>query len=157
MKKLVRLSFIFIMCICLCACGKKKTKEDVTTCKLESNQEGSGYKLEATYKIYSKKDVVSKVDTEEIVISEKEDVLNTFESSLKTQYKNNNDLYGGYDYKITKDGNKVTSKVVIDYSEMDMDKFIDNNSAMKSFVNKSNKLTLEGAKSIYTSVGAKCE
>lgn len=156
MKKILSLCFIFIMCITLCACGKSK-KEKVTTCKLESNQESSGYKLEATYKIYSKNDVVTKVDTEEIIISDKEDVLNSFESSLKTQYKNNNDLYGGYDYDISKEDNKVTSKVVINYNKMDLDKFIDNNSAMKNFVNNSNKLTLDGAKKIYSSVGAKCE
>ena len=38
-----------------------------------------------------------------------------------------------------------------------MKKFIEDNSAMKSYVNKNNALTLEGAKVMYESLGASCK
>ena len=40
---------------------------------------------------------------------------------------------------------------------MDLDKFIEDNEAMKSFVNKDNKLTVDGVKAMYESIGATCK
>jgi len=61
-----------------------------------------------------------------------------------------------YYYITNKDG-KVVSKVTIDYSKIDIDKFVKENPAMKSYVNKYNQITLEGVKKMYESMGATCK
>lgn len=153
MKKM--LSVVLLLCVSVgivSGCGAKKRTVECTT-----TQTLSDYKLNATYKIYATGDVVDKVETIEVVDSSNESVLKEFESTLNAQYGNNDKRYGGYDYKVTIDGSKLESKVTIDYSKVDMDKMVSDNSAMKSFLNKKNRLTVEGATSIYEAMGATCK
>lgn len=155
MKKILSLLIVFTALFLLSGCSLAKTK--ITKCTLTSDQSASGYVLDSTYEIYSKGDVVYKVSTKEVVTSKNNTVLQYFEKTLKDQYKSSNDIYGGYSYDVkTKDG-KVSSTVTIDYNKMDLNKFVKNNTAMKSYVNKNNKLTLEGAKKLYESLGATCK
>lgn len=166
MKKM--LSVLLLLCICagiVSGCSEKK-KEDTNSgknkpetktieCTLE--QDLSDYKLNATYKIYATGDVVDKVETIEIVDSPNAEILNVLETNVKTQYENNSKRYGGTDYKITNDGSKIESKVTIDYSKYDMEKMVNDNSAMKSFLNSDNRLTVDGATSLYKAMGATCK
>ncbi len=154
MKKFVKLTFAFMLVVLLTGClGKDK----VTKCTMTSDQSASGYKMTSEYNVYSSKDEVNKVQTTETIESKNNTILAYFEKQLKSQYKANNDSYGGYKYEITNKDGKVVSKVTIDYSKMNLKKFVKDNPAMKSFVNKSNKITVEGIKSMYQSMGAKCE
>lgn len=154
MKKFVKLTFAFMLVVLLTGClGKDK----VTKCTLKSDQSASGYKITSEYNVYSSKDEVNKVVTTETVESKNNTILAYFEKQLKSQYKANNDSYGGYKYEITNKDGKVVSKVTIDYSKMNLNKFVKDNPAMKSFVNKSNKITVKGIKSMYQSMGATCE
>ncbi|MBO5530577.1 MAG: DUF1307 domain-containing protein [Bacilli bacterium] len=154
MKKFVKLTFAFMLVVLLTGClGKDK----VTKCTLKSDQSASGYKITSEYNVYSSKDEVNKVVTTETVESKNNTILAYFEKQLKSQYKANNDSYGGYKYEITNKDGKVVSKVTIDYSKMNLNKFVKDNPAMKSYVNKSNKITVKGIKSMYQSMGATCE
>lgn len=153
MKKFVKLTFVMMLVVLLAGCGKDK----VIKCTLNSDQSASGYKIKSEYNMYSTGDIVNKVVTTETVESKNNTILAYFEKQLKTQYKTNNDNYGGYTYEITNKDGKVVSKVTIDYTKMNLNKFIKDNPAMKSYVNKSNKLTVSGVKSMYQSLGAKCE
>ena len=154
MKKFVKLTFAFMLVVLLTGClGKDK----VTKCTLKSDQSASGYKITSEYNVYSSKDEVNKVVTTETVESKNNTILAYFEKQLKSQYKANNDSYGGYKYEVTNKDGKVVSKVTIDYSKMNLNKFIKDNPAMKSYVNKSNKITVKGIKSMYQSMGATCE
>lgn len=153
MKKYFKITFVCMMVVLLTGClGREK----VTTCTLDSDQSSSGYAIKSEYKIYSSKDSVNKVITVETVESTNNTILSYFEKQLNTQYKTFNDNYGGYSYKITNKDNKVVSEVTIDYNKMNMKKFITNNPSLKSYVNKSNKITVNGLKTMYKSLGATC-
>ncbi|MCI9234050.1 MAG: YehR family protein [Bacilli bacterium] len=152
MKKMLS---ILLLCVCIgivSGCGSKKRTIECTVTQTLSN-----YKLNATYKIYATGDVVDKVETLEVIDSSNEAVLKEFESTLNTQYGNNNKQYGGYDYKIGIEGSKLESKVTIDYSKVDMKKMVSDNSAMKNFVNNKNRLTVKGATALYEALGATCK
>lgn len=155
MKKIVKVIAISLLMVFLVGCDKGK--DVVKTCTLENNQSASGYVLNSTYKIYATGDVVKKVETEEVVTSENETIRNYFETQLNNSYSAASSTYGGYTYDVKNEDNKVTSKVTIDYEKMDLDKFIKDNASIKQFLNKNNKITLEGVKSIYSTLGATCE
>ena len=131
--------------------GNKKV-----TCNLVSDQTKNGYKLESKYVISSNGKEVKTVNIEETITSKDKKTLEKFEKQLKEQYEFNNKTYKGYNFKVSNKGGKVTTSVTIDYSKFDMEKFIKNNEAMKQYT-KNNKLTLEGAKKLYESTGAKCK
>ena len=78
-------------------------------------------------------------------------------TSIKEQYKSNDNKYGGYSYNITKTDDTVISEVTIDYTKMDIEKFIEDNEAVKAYVNDDNQLTVEGVKKMYKSIGATCK
>lgn len=150
-----KIGIVLSLCVCmgiLSGCGAKaKTIE----CNL--SQKNASYEIKSTYKIYATGDVVDKVETVETATSQQSTILDTLEQSLNTQYENQQKLYGGYDFKVTKSDSKVESKVTIDYSKVNMDQMTKDNTALKSFVNKKNRLTVDGAISIYEALGAVCK
>ena len=154
MKKFIKLSFVFMFIILLSGCKGGKV---VTKCTMTSDQSASGYKIKSTYNITSKSDIVNKVEIEEVVESKNKTILAYFKKQLKNQYKSYNTIYGGYEYEVTSEDKKVTSKVTVDYKKMNLKKFVKENEAMKEYVNKDNELTLKGIKTMYESMGAKCE
>ncbi len=125
-------------------------------CTSKSDQSKNGYILETTYKIKYKNEMVTSINIKEIITSKDKKKLKSFAKQFEEQYEYNKKTYGGYTYKVTNKDGKVESDVTVDYKEMDMKKFIKNNEAMKKFTND-NKLTLEGAKKLYESTGAKCD
>lgn len=133
------------------------TNVSVTKCSSSTNQSASGYKLTSNYDIYAKGNIVSKVELKQVIETTSTEVLNKFKSDLENQYSSNKALYGGYTYDISASGNNLNVTVTIDYNELDMNKFVSNNVAMKEFLNDDNNFTLEGAKKMYSLSGAKCE
>ena len=75
---------------------------------------------------------------------------------LNEQYQSSNETYGGYEYKVEKKDNSVESNVTLDYSKLNLKKYIEDNPAMKQFLNKNYKITLDGMISLYESSGATC-
>ena len=156
MKKCFKYLFIFGFILLIAGCTNND-KEVVRKCTLTSDQSASGYKLNSTYEIHAKGNTVNSVVTEEVVTSSNTEILTYFENQLNTTYNTANETYGGYTIDIKKDTDKLTSKVTIDYTKLDMAKFVKDNSGMKAYVNSNNKLTLDGATKIYESLGATCE
>ena len=154
MKKFIKLLFVFMLVVFLAGC---KGKEVVTKCNYESNQETSGYKIVTDYEIYSRDELATKVVKKEKIISKNNTILAYFKDQFKKQYESNNKNYKGYSYEVSDKKGETVSIVTIDYSKVDMDKFIKDNPAMKSFVNKSNQPTYKGIKTMYESMGAKCD
>ena len=155
MKKGIKISLLLMLIVVLfTGCKGKEVK---TVCKSSSNQTASDYKTNSVYTIYSNNDIVSKIELNEAIESKNTTVLAYHEKQLKELYKSNNNSYGGYDYKITNKDGKVTAVVTIDYSKMNFKKFVADNPAMKDFINKDNKLLLEGVKAMYESSGATCD
>lgn len=153
MKKL----FILVSLACLflvSGCGEKKKE---VLCTLESNNIVSDYKLSATYKATIVDDHVTKVKTTEKVESKDQSILDSLKTTIEDSYKKMNEAYGGYQYKSSQEGDLLTVTTNIDYTILDMDKFIKDNSVMKGYVNKKNQITIEGIQKLYESMGATCE
>lgn len=155
MNKIIKLVSVIFLTLLLTGCGKEE-KEVITNCKFSSNVPSSNYSLNSTYTVYSKDDVVNKVVTEEIVTSENEDILEYFKEYLNKTYSAQNDTYGGVTNEVKVEDGKVISSTTIDYNKMDLDKYVEDNSALNNYVNDDNRLTTEGVVSIYKALGAVC-
>ena len=152
MKKLALL--VPVLLLSLTGCGTTQT--GTINCTLSTNDVINGYKLESSYKINYTGDYVDNVETLEEVTSESEVLLDTFETTLNDTYSATNQAYGGYTYTVTNESGKVTSKVTIDYSEMNIDKYVKDQPVLKSYV-EDGKMLVDGVKAIYESMGATCE
>ena len=126
------------------------------TCSLYSKDVVNNYELTSTYIINYTGEFVDSVNTKEVVDSDVSSILDTLEETLNSTYSASNDAYGGYTYKITRSDNEIISDVFIDYKKMDLEQFVTDQPVLKSYM-KDGKLTVEGIKSIYTSMGATCE
>ena len=151
MKKFISSAIIVIMLFIMTGCREKET-----ICTIESNQSASGYKSKYEYKILSKDDEVLKVDIYQVIDSDNNTILNYYEKMLNEQYQSSNETYGGYEYKVEKKDSSVESNVTLDYSKFNLKKYIEDNPAMKQFLNKNDKITLDGMISLYESSGATC-
>ena len=159
-KGLFLLSLLFL----LTGCGEE-TKEDVIQevpkqatvhCELSSRDVINGYETTAEYTIYYTGDYVDKVDTVETIISDSTEILDTMEAYINTTYDSMNNAYGGYTYEVKKEDGKVISNVEIDYTEMDLDRYVTDQSLMTNYV-KDGKFLLDGIVEIYEATGATCE
>lgn len=155
MKKNIKIISVLSILL-LSGCGTNK-EVLVTKCTSSQNNLQANYTLKSEYTIYSQKGVVNKVESVEIINSSSEAILDYFDTYLTSTYEQANKVYGGYNNKVTKNDVEVISKTTIDYKSMDMDKYVEDNSAMKNYVNSKNELTLEGIKVAYQSIGATCE
>lgn len=144
---------ICILLIILTGC-KDKTK--TTTCTLESDQKPNGYILNNKYTIYYSKDIVKKVEINQVISSEKNDILNSFKESISKQYESNNNLYGGYTYDVKVDKDKLEANITIDYTKVNLDKYSKDNEAMKEYLTDG-KLTKDKLIKLYKTSGIKCE
>lgn len=155
MKK-VFFAFCFVILLCT-GCNATNNEEKIMNCDLKSTNSVQGYTLTSKYTIYYTGDSVNSVETKEEVKSDEESILDYFEKTLTNTYETANENYGGYDNNITRSDNSITSTTKIDYNKMDMKKYIDDNTAVKSYVNSDNKFTVDGIKSIYETMGAICK
>lgn len=150
MKKFIFILPVFL--ICLTGCG---TETGSIECILSTDDVINGYQLNSTYKINYKGDFAESVETTEIVTSDSTDTLDYFENYLNTTYQTFDDTYGGYTYKVTKEDGKVTSDVTIDYNEMDIEQYVEDQPSLKTYV-EDNKILKDGLISIYEDMGATC-
>lgn len=158
MKRFLKLFVALLVVILLCGCGLKNEDERTIKCSGSQKDLSRGYEIKSEYNIYAKGKLVDKVKTKEMVTSDNESILSYFETTLNSTYEKYDNEYGGYKYQVTREGNTVTSDVEIDYSIMDMKKFIQDNTIAKSYVDEDNsKFTVEGLKRMYKSAGATCE
>lgn len=137
--------------------SSKANIEPSKSCKLVSDQSASGYVVTTGYEIYSTDGIVDKVKQFEIVDSKDKNIIDFFKTQFNNQNKSTNEKYGGYTYIVLKLKNRVTNSITIDYSKFDMKKFANDNSGMEGYINKDNRLTLDGALKMYTSIGATCK
>ena len=155
MKKIF-LAFSFVILLCT-GCGTSSNEQKIMNCDLKSTNSVQGYTLTSKYTVYYTGDTVDSVETKEEVKSDEESILDYFEKTLNNTYTTANENYGGYDNNITRSDNTLTSVTKIDYNKMDMKKYVDDNTAVKSYVNSDYKFTLDGIKSIYELSGAICK
>lgn len=153
MKKYFMVLTLIITVFMVSGCGKK---EIMKTCTLTQTNSVQGYKMENEYKIYGTGKVVDKVITTETIISDNDEILDYFEEYVNSTYKTMNDNYGGYEYSIKRDNDKLISKTTIDYNKMNVKKYVEDNSIMKNYANSDNQLLISGITQIYELMGATC-
>ena len=152
MKKL-----LLIIIIVLIATGCfGNNKYDIDICSQISDQSASGYNVSTNYEIYSENGIVDKVVISDVVNSKDKNLLNFFKLQYENQYRNLNDKYGGYTYKVKIKNNKVISDVTINYKKFNMKSFVKDNKAMEVYINDDKRITLEGIKKMYSNIGASC-
>lgn len=147
MKKIL----ILLTLILLSGCSK----EEYFECKIDLDNKIENYHLNATYKVYYKDSFVTRIEKKEIYISDDEEILDYFNEYKNLEYKDLNDLYGSYIYKIKYEDEKVIMNADIDMKNTDIKKMLKNKYLSKDYV-VSNKLTTGGIKLFYESKGAKC-
>ena len=81
-------------------------------------------------------------------------------TSTKEMYDNNESITK-QKAKLMKVTNEIylefIKEVVLGLDKMNFKKYVKDNSQLKAYINKNSKLTTEGAKKIYTSLGATCK
>ena len=155
MNKFIKIFSVIGITALISGCTPPLTK--VTTCTQDNDQSKSGYKIHSVHKIYSNNDIVKKVYSEDVLTSENTTIIAYFEKNYNDRYKEESTKYKGFSYNVKKTDGKIDAKLTINYNKVNMNDYVKNNPAMKSYVNKDNKLTLKGAKTMYESLGAKCE
>lgn len=174
MKKFIKYISIILCLTFMTGCGtKEKVEEKLPTNLVENIQidtngaaavcsaeydysDTKGYNTGSKFAIFTdENEIVVKVVTQEIVVSNNEDILELFQDSLERNYSTFSQ-YGGYDYDIKIEGNKLISNVTIDYTETDLKTMAADNETLKVYLNGDNKFTLSSVKSMYISSGAEC-
>jgi uncharacterized lipoprotein YehR (DUF1307 family) len=136
-------------------CGVEKEK--TLSCSYYTKDVTSNYEMDSTYEITYKGDIVTKVVTIETVTSSDIETLNYFKEYLDEVYETMNETYGGYTFSVEIEGDTVTSTATIDYSKVDLDQLSIDSPEIKDALDSNNNFTLDGAISIYESIGITCD
>ena len=153
MKNIKYLLLFVLLGVLFAGCG---SNEKVIKCTNTINQGGIDYS--ATYEIYvDNNDIVKKVTTTEILKSDDNDYLEQSKESAESLYESASKEYGGYTYSVKVNGNTLTSKCTIDYTKMNVKKYVEDNPTLNTFADENNNVTLSGIKNLYSQFGAKCE
>lgn len=152
MKKVKYLLVALLFGVLLTGCGSS-TKSLKCTNKLSTDT--VDYK--ATYEIkYDSDNYVKEVVSTETVKSDDKDYLEQTKEVTEELYKQSNDTYGGYSYKVSISGNTLTAECTIDYSKMDVEKYVEE-TGLENFIDSKKNVLLSGVKQIYKELGATCE
>lgn len=151
---------ILLLCLSIgiitgCSTKEKKEEEKTVTCTLSQNF--SSYEITSKYTIYTKGEVVDRVEIIEVATSENEEIRNSLESAFQSQYTALNSKYNGYTSAVTKNASSVENHATIDYSKVDIDKFIEDNVLLKEYVTSDNHFSLDGMIAFYEENNATCE
>ena len=153
MKNKKYLLIVVFVGVLLVGCGNN---EKIVKCTSSFNQNGIDYN--ATYEIYvDDNDYVKKVVTTEILKSDDENYLEESKESVESLYESASKEYGGYTYSVNVKGNTLNSKCTIDYTKMNVKKYVEDNPTLTNFADDKNNVKLSGVKEIYSMLGAKCE
>lgn len=155
MKK-IAMGFLMLISVFLVS-GCTKSESKVLNCTLHNNDVVNNYELNSEYEVTYKDNVVSKVKSTETVTSDDSEVLDYFEEYLDTTYSAMNENYGGYVYTVDRESDKVIANTTIDYSVLDLDQLADDQPTLKDALNSDGKITLDGIKDLYDSLGITCE
>ena len=145
---------IVSMALLLLVTGCGNTKEETMTCTRTGNM--SGVEMDFTYNIYYQGDIVNKVQTTEIITSDDEETLKTYEDGITSLYSNFDNI-DHYNYDVVIEGNTLTSTTDINYKQMDMDKLLEIDSSIGSLLNSDNQVVLDKVVEAYEATGATCK
>lgn len=162
MKRNILLVGLIVIALVLTGCGAKedekegsKNPEVATRTCTRTATVTEGVQMDLKYVITYEGDYVTKVDTVEKIITEDQDVLETYEDTLKSTYALFDDIEH-YDYDIEVNDDTLTSTVAINYEKIDIDELLAIDTAVETFLTDG-KVDLEKITSFYTQLGAVCK
>lgn len=154
MKKIIGGFLLLIAMFALTGCD---SKEVVKHCTIDKSDKTQNYTFKSDYELHAVNNEITKVVTEEVVTSDNKQIITYLNDYMKKTYSSLDKKYGGYTNKVTIKGNELKSLTTVDYSKMDLDNYVKDNTVMKKYVNKNNKITIKGIIEIYESLGATCK
>ena len=155
-KCLILLSVVIgIMAIILVTIISNQNK--TFSCTQTSDQPNLGYKTETTIKIFYNDNQTKRVKSTKNIETNNKEKLDELVDNYTSQYDLNNTNYGGYSKTSSKtDDMHATFIGEIDYEKVDMQKFIEDNPAIKQYTDNG-KLTKDGTKRMYEASGFICK
>ena len=150
MKKIIVLGIALLVFIT--GCGAEPEQKMVCTRTGNMN----GIKMDFRYEVYYQGQDVNKVETKEIIESDSQETLNTYKTTIENLYSNFDNIEN-YNYKVTINGNTLTSTTDIDYTKIDIDELLKIDSSIEQLLNDSKKIALDKITQIYESAGAVCK
>ncbi len=147
MKKIL---LILLTCILCSSCGKK----NLVTCTSSNSDEN--LKTNIVIEIeYDKDNNVTKTTTKETIESDLKSTLTNFKEDLEELYKDYESLKG-YDMTIKINKKKLVRTEVIDYTEIDIDKYKELNPTLENVL-RDNKVYLDLLVSSYEASNSTCK
>lgn len=128
-------------------------KEKSVTYAQINDQPNLGYKTETTVEIIHDDKFVTKIKTNRKIETTESEKLSDLINAFSRQYDMNNVSYSGYKYTISNiDDTHAEINSEIDYTKLDMGKYLKDNPAMKEYT-EDGKMTIDGAEKMYEKSG----
>lgn len=150
MKKILQIGLITLLFITIYIVFNKENKIICTNKSINEK-----YSLESKYKVYYKKNEVYKIIIEEKIEAATTSILNEITNNVNQTYQKYKEEIGSYDYIINKNKNKATTKITINYDQINMEAYKKYNP--NANLNENNKYNLEDLKKLYEERGITCK
>ncbi len=148
-KKLV---ILIVISLYLTACNNKN---GTINCTMSQNEELLGYNITSNYSIIYKDNYVTEVNGQDIIVSDFNDTIEELENELTSGYDELNELYGGHNYNINKEDNKLIIDININFNELKLKEYIEGIPLLTDYY-KNNKLLKDGLILYYEDGGYQC-
>ena len=156
-KRYLFLAIVMVGVFLITGCSSKSkdivNNGNVMTCTRSVNK--NGMKTSLNYKVYYEGDDVTRIKSEESIQMENNQSLKGYKEQIEKVYEPYKNVKF-YNYNIAIRGNKLISKVDINYSKIDTNKLIEIDKANSQIINDG-KIKVSSVKSLYENLGATCK
>ena len=156
-KRYLFLAIVMVGVFLITGCSSKSkdivNNGNVMTCTRSVNK--NGMKTSLNYKVYYEGDDVTRIKSEESIQMENNQSLKGYKEQIEKVYEPYKNAKF-YNYNIAIRGNKLISKVDINYSKIDTNKLIEIDKANSQIITDG-KIKVSSVKSLYEKLGATCK
>lgn len=156
-KRYLFLAIVMVGVFLITGCSSKGkdivNNGNVMTCTRSVNK--NGMKTSLNYKVYYEGDDVTRIKSEESIQMENNKSLKGYKEQIEKVYEPYKNVKF-YNYNIAIRGNKLISKVDINYSKIDTNKLIEIDKANSQIITDG-KIKVSSVKSLYEKLGATCK
>ena len=156
-KRYLFLAIVMVGVFLITGCSSKSkdivNNGNVMTCTRSVNK--NGMKTSLNYKVYYEGDDVTRIKSEESIQMENNQSLKGYKEQIEKVYEPYKNVKF-YNYNIAIRGNKLISKVDINYSKIDTNKLIEIDKANSQLITDG-KIKVSSVKSLYEKLGATCK
>lgn len=156
-KRYLFLAIVMVGMFLITGCSSKSkdivNNGNVMTCTRSVNK--NGMKTSLNYKVYYEGDDVTRIKSEESIQMENNQSLKGYKEQIEKVYEPYKNVKF-YNYNIAIRGNKLISKVDINYSKIDTNKLIEIDKANSQIITDG-KIKVSSVKSLYEKLGATCK